>query len=229
MKEWFFDNNGIFQWASIAAIVAAITAIFSFGFSLAGYFNSKKALENQKIMDQKKIDADIIAKSRIAWNQDTRKIASEIINAAYMCYRTLKSYAYQCHTYWSVEEGKAYSPIHDKEELLTEIQKNNELLSEEFDKNYEDFKKVSNQFKLYFGDNPGNNELLGKVSEIQSQIDKIDNLRHSYQKNMGPKEALDLNKDIDKSRVEYDNSISVFALSLRIYLKEEWNKAKKGE
>lgn len=47
MKEWFFDNNGIFQWGSITALVAIGTLIFSY----LNFINSRKTINQHKELE----------------------------------------------------------------------------------------------------------------------------------------------------------------------------------
>lgn len=49
----FYDYNGVFQWASIAAIIAGTSAIFSIVFSFINYLNVNKTINYQKEIDQK--------------------------------------------------------------------------------------------------------------------------------------------------------------------------------
>lgn len=86
----FFNSNGDFIWASVAAIVAALSGIASFWFSYKSNKNTKEALENTKeatgkqlLMEQSKIDASIIATSRIDWIENVRTLAADIISYYY--------------------------------------------------------------------------------------------------------------------------------------------------
>lgn len=76
----FYNSLGDFQWASVAAIVAAIGACVSFMFSLLSYLNSRKSLKHQINIDQKKIDADLKAKARIDWIKIVRNETSELLS-----------------------------------------------------------------------------------------------------------------------------------------------------
>lgn len=75
----FFDNNGIFIWSSIAAIIALFGSVTSIIFSWLSYSNSKKIAESQRKMEQKKIDADLKAKARIKWIEDVRQNSANLL------------------------------------------------------------------------------------------------------------------------------------------------------
>lgn len=78
LANLFFDAEGTFQWASVAAIAAVLGAIFSAIFSLLGYVNTIKSLNQQKI------DASLKSSARIQWINDVRKISSELISKIYL-------------------------------------------------------------------------------------------------------------------------------------------------
>lgn len=79
LKALFWDHYGDFQWSSVAAAIALIGAISSAIFSWLSYNNSVKTAEKQHQLEQKKIDADIISKSRMHWIDNTKDIASEFL------------------------------------------------------------------------------------------------------------------------------------------------------
>lgn len=75
----FYDTNGVFQWASIAALVAGASALFSIIFSFVNYLNVNKTLNYQKEIDQKKIDTELIAMTRINGIKDIRNEMSNLL------------------------------------------------------------------------------------------------------------------------------------------------------
>lgn len=103
----FFDYNGDFMWASIAAIVAAAGAIGSITFAYLGYRNTKEMSKKQQAMEQKKIDADIKAKARIKWIEDVRQNSANLIK--------------------DLSNLQNYSPV-DNPELSDSLVKDSELL-----------------------------------------------------------------------------------------------------
>lgn len=74
----FYDYNGVFQWASIAALVAGNSAIFSF----INYLNVNKSLNYQKEIDQKILDTELIAMTRINGVKDIRNEMSNLLTLA---------------------------------------------------------------------------------------------------------------------------------------------------
>lgn len=60
------------------AIIAAFGALTGAYFSYQSLNNSRKTLEQQKILGEQSIDANIIANARIKWIQEVRKLVSKI-------------------------------------------------------------------------------------------------------------------------------------------------------
>lgn len=64
----------------LAAISATIGVIASIIFSRLSYKNTLKTIEQHESLEQKKIKADTVSKSRIAWIKDVRELTANIIN-----------------------------------------------------------------------------------------------------------------------------------------------------
>lgn len=72
LANLFFDAEGSFQWASIAAGVSLIAA----GISIWGTFRNNKI---QKEINQQNIDANLKAKARIEWIEQVREKTSDLL------------------------------------------------------------------------------------------------------------------------------------------------------
>lgn len=64
----------------LAAISATIGVIASIIFSRLSYKNTLKTIEQHESLEQKKIKADTVSRSRIAWIKDVRELTANIIN-----------------------------------------------------------------------------------------------------------------------------------------------------
>ncbi|MCY8935668.1 hypothetical protein [Peribacillus frigoritolerans] len=73
----FFDVNGNFQWASIAAFVAFFGSIISAWISV---HNTKKSLKG-----------NVVSTARIEWIQEVRKKSVDLISACYSLFEFIKS------------------------------------------------------------------------------------------------------------------------------------------
>lgn len=107
----FYDTNGVFQWASVAAIVAGFSAIISFIFSFINYLNVNKTLNYQKEIDQKKIDTELVAMTRINGIKDIRNEMSNLLTL-------VQSLSNQYDSFIDIE--KQYSELEAKN-LVMEI------------------------------------------------------------------------------------------------------------
>lgn len=97
----FFDINGNFQWASIAAFVAFFGSIISAWISV---HNTKKSLKG-----------NVVSTSRIEWIQEVRKKSVDFISACYSLFEFAKSDS-------TTIDGEELS------KLKNEIEKNGTLL-----------------------------------------------------------------------------------------------------
>lgn len=92
------NNNYTLIAAVIAAIVSAIGILVQVGL---GVYNNRQI----KKLEQKKIDADLISKSRIAWIQNVRGILSEYITVLYSVRHYSYEYAIGSTRVYTLEES----------------------------------------------------------------------------------------------------------------------------
>jgi hypothetical protein len=83
----FFDNNGNFQWASIAAFIAFLVGLMSF-------YNNYKSLKQQKELNIQNFKGNIVSTARIEWIQEVRKKCVDFISICYDLIGNIKSSKY---------------------------------------------------------------------------------------------------------------------------------------
>lgn len=231
MMQIFFNLKGEFQWASIAAIVALIGSLTSIIFSTLGYFNSKRSLIIQKNMDQKKIDADIISKSRMHWIDNSKSITSQFITDALMLGAQYKMFIEKIKQYNIL---KKHIEIEVKEkkkvEARRDLKKFDKEMIERVDKINNSLNDVSKNhllIKLNFSNNFEHEQILNLVTTMYERLRKV-----SLNGWVQYYDDKDLEKQLNNIiKVFHDNSLDAESLtnSLRDYYKKEWIKVKKGE
>lgn len=87
MWKLFFDNNGVFQWASIAAMIAFVVGCFSI-------YNNYKTLKTQKELSLNNFKGNVVSKARIEWIQEVRKKSVDFISICYDLIMNIKSNNY---------------------------------------------------------------------------------------------------------------------------------------
>ncbi len=101
------DQNGNFQWASIAALIALVAAIIS----LINVYQTNR--NNSKNM---------IAKSRIEWIQEVRKQSVEFISACYLLFKYIETLKGE-GIFLEVDHDKRINSLNSDPEL-TKLRKN---------------------------------------------------------------------------------------------------------
>ncbi|AUB62463.1 hypothetical protein CSW12_05175 [Bacillus cereus] len=128
----FYDNNGNFLWAGIAALVALIVGVIG---PVISVYNNKKTLEKQEKMNENNFKGNVITKARIEWIQEVRKKSVDFMSASYNLVQFMQTN----------DDFTKFDDEVEKElkELKDEVQKNGNLLI------------------LYFGpDSNKNNDLI---------------------------------------------------------------------
>lgn len=234
----FYDNLGNFQWASVAAIIAGIGAIISLIFSALGYKNSKYTIELQKEMDQKKIDADIIAKARMEWIQSVRALSAEIIVHVGL----IQSYAnnsYKARWIYLVKEHEVkdgsidfgdglygVSGIVETEELKN-LAKKQKIELKEFQDTHLELYNLVQQLSLYFSETNEHESILALLNSIHVKNNEIaQKLKSIETKDKNLEEEIN---NFIKATSEYKNISESLTKEIKEYLKEQWNRAKSGK
>lgn len=231
MTGIFFNLKGEFQWSSIAALVALVGALTSIIFSILGYINTKKSLLHQEKMDQKKIDADIISKSRMHWIDNIKIISSQFITESLALGAHYKMFIEKIYQYNKLQEllkseNKEKKKIEIKNELKTfdkemleRVDIINNLLSE--------LSKNNLLINLNFSSNSEHKQIIQLVTRMYNRLRAV-----SLNGWIQFYEERELNQQLENiNKVFQHNSKDAESLTnnLRDYYKKEWEKVKKGE
>ncbi|MGG5306953.1 hypothetical protein IGK38_001618 [Enterococcus pernyi] len=246
LEALFFDHNGDFQAGTAAAVVALIGAIISAVFSWLSYKNSVKTAERQYIMEQKKIDADIISKSRMHWIDNTKDIASEFL------VDTLKATAItkisieklkEIHIFRAIEfengeklkkektdKKKDLLAIDDTSKRMINTLKENHYdntieinrLSHEISKNY-------TLLTLNFSDNHENSKVIDSINKINNHIRIFIRVSNELQKASAQTDWDEKIEEAKETSETINAEVNKLTILLRDYYKEEWEKVKVGK
>lgn len=224
LKALFWDHYGDFQWSSVAAAIALIGAISSAKFSWLSYRNSVKAAEKQHQMEQKKIDADIISKSRMQWIDRTKSIISEYIgDAVFIPIETVSIIKKEKNRPVAVNEALYVMEMNQKiKELnasIVRLKKNYNLIQMDFteivdDKEHQEHIEVFQYVREI-------DELIYSISGIQGN--SVNGVVSFYEKT---------DDDADQIMAKEDKIVEQVRLltsKMNEYYKREWEKVKSGE
>lgn len=225
--------------------IAVIAAIGSFG-TLIFQFCS---LINQKKENKKNLDANITCNARIEWIQNVRRVTAEFITAAYKYMGSVGE----------DEKKINFNLVQEKKSLLIlyfghdDINFNNKA-QDIFDKNSNNAKNemviklindISHQLRDYFF----NKNMLDEAQKRQVNCLDCESPEKSPKTYICTKEGYDgdilyfdeddckeykkeinQNKEIYSDNIEaLQSNINKFTEAMRIYLKLEWNRAKKRD
>ena len=248
MERLFFDFKGDFQWASIAAIVAVFGALASLLFSFLSYHNTKKSILIQKEMDQKKIDADIISKSRMHWIDNTKMVTSTFITDSLSLGANMKMFTQKIIQLNGIRIEM--SELHEKSmnKKLPQAERNkakevsqhwidegskifNKDMEERADEINELLKRLSNNFmliKLNFSNNDENNTIVDLAFKIYEGL-RRHSLNSGWDQMTSEKELIQSLRETEKVFQENSMNAEKFTEFLRDYYKREWEKVKTGK
>ncbi|MCD5184516.1 hypothetical protein IV471_04360 [Enterococcus gallinarum] len=187
--------------AYIAGGVTVLCSLLSLGFQGYSFFQSKR-------LEQKKINAELVSKARIEWINKVRLQSAELI-ANTEKWRSVESLIRR------IEDGKIDNTDGERTEYINKLytDKTNEI-----DELSLKIIAQTNVLTLYFSNNEENKEILETLSKIKESI-------FNYKGNW-----VENNFDVARLHVNtnriYQNK---FSDSIRIYLKQEWDKAKNAE
>ncbi|MEG7636849.1 hypothetical protein SQQ66_00420 [Enterococcus casseliflavus] len=244
----FYDVHGDFIWSSVAAIVAAVGAVISFVFSLLSFLNTRKMGIKQNILEQKKIDADIISKSRMHWIDSTKEIVTSFLNASLKLSSSYVMFSEKIKQYneyniraanfkalsndkkISHTDRKKYKDIYEQWEIQDKVNFDLDMKSRVDDLNntLEILKKEFMLIKLNFSNNEENNKIVKLAEEIHENLRKY-SLKSSW---MQFDSANVVDSNIQQSRQMRDDvaiEVNKLIVMLRDYYKKEWEKVKAGK
>lgn len=187
--------------AYIAGGVTVLCSLLSLGFQGYSFFQSKR-------LEQKKLNAELVSKVRIEWINKVRLQSAELI-ANTEKWRSVESLIRR------IEDGKIDNPDGERTEYISKLytDKTNEI-----DEISLKIIAQTNVLILYFSNNEENKEILETLSKLK---ESIFNYKGNWVEN-----KLDVARlHVNTNRL-YQNK---FSDSIRIYLKQEWDKAKNAE
>lgn len=207
----FVNEHNRLNWVSISAI----------GVMVSYAINSK--------FNRDKLRADLVSSARIEWLQNTRQICSDYLSGINMVYTKHRD-----STHLMIE---MYNPKLNEENKIMMEDKIRDY-SSEFN---ELIMKVDEKYFLYslqFGIDRENNALLIEALEVKDIMNKLSELKNNI-------EFLIRNRQEDSVEVyerisnyfienesliksEFEKAMNKFTESNRLYLKNEWDKAKEG-
>ncbi|EMF0589537.1 TPA: hypothetical protein QFP75_001209 [Enterococcus faecium] len=250
LEALFWDHNGDFQAATAAATVALFGAIISGIFSWLSYRNSVKTAEKQHQMEQKKIDADIISKSRMHWIDNTKDIASEfLINSL----RIVTLNAMLVDKFTSI---KKWSEVEQKNILIMEDENSNfedKDIAINFNKKIKKMKadqkesisKINNEINdlmyraskdytlllLNFSKNDENNSIINSIRDINNDLRRVTRELKESENPVGDEVVywIKIKDKVTHEKSSINKKVEQLTVDLRDYYKKEWEKVKAGE
>lgn len=242
MGKIFFNSLGDFQWASVAALFALIGTIISAIFSGLSHNNSKKTMVIQKEMNQQKIDADIISKSRMHWIDNVKIISSDFITISLNLGAHFKMFTEKVIQFNNISsrivflEKKGNSNLSkiEKEEY-TELKNAIKSLNSEMQTRIntintllESLAKNFLLIKLNFTKNVEHQNILDSVEKIYNRLRKhsLNNGWIQFGTDKELKKSLQNTNSIFKENSE---DTEILTTELSNYFKKEWEKVKQGK
>lgn len=211
-----------------SAIIVGVIAFLGVLLQLIiSYRTNKKNQRFQEIWEQNKIDADIISKSRIEWLGQARKFATEIQSESLEMLLTGVSVVELFYAIVSLEDNQQNLNDEDYKERKKTMKIELESVHNKFlNAKYKSIKAV-NSFKLLFGTNPENDEIIKAAMDIIYKTYEMNELILKCNKNLN-----DLQRDLNKSKIifsEGERAQNKFSNTCRRYFHKEWTKAKQGK
>ncbi|WP_373471803.1 hypothetical protein [Carnobacterium alterfunditum] len=221
------------QTAALAAAIISAVGIF-IQIIMAVYNNNQL-----KKLEQKKIDADIISKSRMQWIIETRKLVSDFMNDAsfllaqitLFCEKSVQVSEY-CAKLENIEISKNTNKVMDdikQLEKLIDIVDQQQLVNvAALNELQEKMSRSRLLIKLQFSDNKENNLIVEKVESIINHI-RIFILKSTWSQCFSLKDKKKLLGESVALRESEQKEIEELVEILREYYKKEWEKVKLGE
>jgi len=218
--------------ALAAAIISAVGILIQI--IMAVYNNNQL-----KKLEQKKIDADIISKSRMQWINETRKLVSDFMNDASLllaqitlfCEKSVQVSEY-CVKLDNIEMSKNTNKVMDDikqlEKLIDIVDQQQVVNVAALNGLQEKMSRSRLLIKLQFSDNKENNLIVEKVESITNHI-RIFILKSTWSQGFSLKDKKKLVGESIVLRESEQEEIEELVEILREYYKKEWEKVKLGE
>lgn len=214
--------------------------VVSIGGALAGWyltqFTNKKRMTHEKEINNMKLKADVVVKSRMKWIEEVRHLSSNLIKTYTDMYSTNENAnsAFQSANKLMesnkdlMNQHKTETDENKKSDLIKKIQSNNEELAEAKNK----YETLANELLTYVG-KFSEMKFLFKSYFSEVNIDGTTNYRNKDLIDVMEKCASLLIKYCTNpeeiSKDELQSSLDNFMDVVSNYLKEEWEKVKRIE
>lgn len=181
-------------------------------------------LENMKFQERienNKIDADVIAKARLDWLQEVREIEIELVDQANIFVKSINTI--MDHHVRFLE----FKMKNEIDKAQNELSRRNKYV-DELNKSLMECKKQFLFFKLFFGSNESNNELIESAKSIIDYAELMNRIVIESFNNFGNYYMVKANRDTIFNNSDYfDEKVDNFIDKSREYNKEVWETAKK--
>lgn len=214
--------------------------VVSTGSALVGWylrqFTNKKRMAHEKEINNMKLKADVVVKSRMKWIEEVRHLSSNLIKTYTDMYSTNKNADIALQSAKKLmgdnkslmDQLKTETDENKKSGLIKKIQSNNEQLEETKNK----YKTLANElstyvgkfsemkflFKSYFSEVNINGTINYRNKDLIDVMEKCASLLIKY-----------CTKPSEISKDELQLSLDNFMDAVSNYLKEEWEKVKRIE
>ncbi|WP_239761933.1 MULTISPECIES: hypothetical protein [unclassified Mammaliicoccus] len=221
---------------SILSNPIVVSVVGGFVGWLLSQFTNKKRMEHEKEINDMKLKADVVVKSRMEWIKEVRELSSRLIKNYTEMYKTngdaefvfksVKQLDESNHAL--IEKHKTETDENKSDYLLKKITSNTEKLGN-LENKYATlsndlltyvgrFSEIKFLFKSYFSEE----NIDGSANEQNSElIDAMENCIALLTKYCTKPEEVNKN--------ELQQSLDNFTYKLSKYLKEEWEKVKRIE
>ena len=220
--QMFFNVNGEFQWASIAAIVSLCAAVLT---AFSSYRGVKQNNKTQKDIAKQNIDANIKSNARIKWIQDVRILEVEYVDDSNLFIKSANTVI--DHMVRFME----FSML--RRELDAETER--KLSSKYFDNMNASLTRIQRNFlliRLYFGINQEDFLVVQAASDILESVNRVQQLINQGFNAVTRGDYKSLKGDqltVYGVSEDYDKLIENFVVLARDYNKTEWDRAKEGK
>lgn len=203
--------DGKFQWIAVTAIAAICSFLFT-------------AMDNRK-----KLNSDLISKTRIQWLNDTRELIAKYMKCQLEYRKQISDISVKIDEQVGILGWKIKGTSADVDAIGAEI---NEAWSEA-DALKSKLQYFDTRIKLQFGENSYNGVFLNKFNELVQRINKLvddlDEIAQKYDKEIDI-DRLEDTRDVMFEFVDGGQELFVECTIIsKKYFGLEWKKAKRGK
>lgn len=213
------DNPTII--ASLISAGVAIVVLF------VNFIMNRRSEQVQREIANQNIDANITAKARLKWIDNTRDIALKII--AYstdidLNIRTIIDIQKKEETF---KKGHIASDYYSDTDIIRKNRDDVDNLIEVINESKKEMQKQKLLFALYFSKNEENNKIVNKAHKLTEVTLRIYDI--FSKKANGSFSLNEADAKIKQEGKDYTDAVNSFINSVKDYTKKEWEKAKSGK